>query len=124
MPRYSCPGVGQQLERKSLFGAELLVAVRTIHADANDHRILLVVLRLVTLEVMRLNGTAAGPVFGVKIEDHPLPLEVVETDAGAVLRGQRKVRGGLADRRHRRVGGERQGCKQQGRSEFEFHILF
>ena len=46
----------------------------------------------VALEVMRLNGATRSSVFRVEVQHHPLALEVMQTEACAVLRRQGEIR--------------------------------
>ncbi len=120
-------GVGQQMECESILGAELLVAVDRVNADAQDHGILGIELRQRVLELVRLNGAAGGHVLGIEVEDHPLAAIAIERDLLADLRGQREGGRGLADGGHVGVvsadGDERdRGDKRQ--SECEKKKLF
>jgi len=56
--------IGQELEAETLFGAKLLVRVLVLHADSDDHRILLLVLRQVALEIVRFDRAPGREVLG------------------------------------------------------------
>jgi hypothetical protein len=97
--------VGEQAEGQPFLGAELLVAVGRVDADADDDRVLGLELRKVALEVMRLDRAALGHVLGIEVEHDPLALEAVEGDLRAVLRWQREARRNIAHSGHRLIVG-------------------
>src|ERR1039457_3757046 len=99
--------IGEQLERQALFGAELLVAIGGIHADADDDGVLLLVLRQVLLKVVRFNGAALRHVFRVEVQHHPLSTKLLQADLATLLGRQRELGRRLSDLRH--VGRARGG---------------
>src|SRR5258707_381824 len=64
--------VSQQFEIEPFFGAETLVGVDVVHANAQHYRVVLGILGGVGLEVMGLAGAARGLIFGVEVEHGPL----------------------------------------------------
>src|SRR5271157_2146469 len=103
-------GVRKQLEVQALLGAELLVRVDAVNADAQYHGVPVLILLLVALEVVRFNGAAAGHVFGIEVKDQPFALELVETDFAAVLGRKREIGSSGARLRH---GSSMAGCRQK-----------
>ena len=90
-------GVREQLEVQPFLGAELLVGIFVLHADANDYGVLLLVLRQVALEVVGFHRAPARKILRVEIEHHPLALEIVQANRLGLLRIQREVRCGTSD---------------------------
>src|ERR1017187_672865 len=77
--------IGDQPECQALFGAELFVTVRGVHAHADDDRVLLLVLRKVLLEIVRFDGAALGHVLRVEIEHGPFASKALETYGSPIL---------------------------------------
>jgi len=73
-------GIGEKLETQSFLGAELLVGILVLHADANDYSMFLLVLRQVALEVVGFHRASAREILGIEIQHHPLTLEIVQAD--------------------------------------------
>src|SRR5579863_496510 len=101
--------VSEQAEGQAFLGAELLVAIGRVDADAEDDGVVGVILGLVALEVVRLDGAALGHVLGVEVEHDPLAVEAVERDLRAILRGEGEGWRGLAHCGHGLVVGRSDG---------------
>jgi len=89
-------GVGEQFEGERIFGAEGFVAFDGVERDTEYDSVECVVLGQVALEVMGLNGAAAGHVFGIKVEDNPFSLVLRERYRSVFLRGQAEAGSGSA----------------------------
>src|SRR3972149_1573878 len=87
---HSVVRVGQQDERQIVLLRELRVRGRTVGAEADDYRVPLGVGGVVVAEAARLRGAARGVVFGIEVEDDPLPPEVAQphSAAGGILQGE------------------------------------
>src|SRR5438552_14521882 len=85
LPGHLLIRIGQKLERQTLLGAKVLVAIRRVDADADDDRIELIVFGKVALKIMRLNRAAGSVVFGIEVKHHPLTPEVLQADLAPVL---------------------------------------
>jgi hypothetical protein len=73
-------GVREQLEFQSFLGAELLVRIGVLHADAENRGVIALLLRQVALEVVGLDGASRREVFRMKIKYDPFAAEIVQTD--------------------------------------------
>ena len=82
------------------------MAAGGVDTDTDHHCVELLILFNVLLEVVGFNGAASRHVLGIEVEHDPLAAEAIETDVGAILRGQGEIRGGLAGLRHRSIIGE------------------
>src|SRR5262249_57184744 len=102
-------------EAESCVGEEALVRVGAVDAPPEDARPRLAILRGVTLEVVRLEGAAAGEVLGVEVENDPLPPLILQARLMAVAGREAEVRRRAADRRKGRSG--RSGRRGQSRRE-------
>ena len=117
-------GVGQQLEGQALLGAELLMRIGGVGADAQDGGLFGLILSQVALEIVGFDGAALSHVLRVEIQDHPLTFEILQVDGFAFLRHQLEFRrfaafggqfgGGQGDGGH----GQREGCKSGNISSF------
>src|SRR5579863_6414891 len=83
--------VGEQPEGKTLLCAELLVRFETVHADSHDNCIPFVVHRQVALEIVGLNRTPGGHVFGIKVKYYPLITKVGKDHFRSFLGVQREA---------------------------------
>ena len=72
--------IREQFEVQSFLGAELLMGVRRIDADAENHGVFLLVLRQVALEIVGFFRAAAGEILGVEVQHHPLAAIIVQID--------------------------------------------
>ena len=84
-------GIGEQLEGKRILGAESFVALDGIEGDAEDDGIERIVFGQIALEVVGLDGAAAGHVLGVEVKDDPLALELRERNRRVFLGRQAEV---------------------------------
>src|SRR5262249_56434836 len=84
--------IRQKLEGEAFLGAEVLVRLRGVDADAEDDRVQLRVLLGVALEVVRLERAAAGEVLRVEVEHDPFAAVVGELGGGAFVARQREIR--------------------------------
>jgi len=100
--------VGQELERQAFLGAELLVRIDIIGADAYDGGFLRRVLIQIALEVVGFDGAALRHVFRIKVEDHPLTAELLQADGFALLGLKLEIR------RHTALGRDVGGAQDGG----------
>src|SRR6266404_3653665 len=63
-------------------------------ADAEDHGIFQFELSEVALEIAGFHGAAAGEIFWIKIQNHPLAAKFAEAEGLAVLRVQSEIGSG------------------------------
>jgi len=77
--------VGEQLEVQTFLGAELLVRLFILRADAEDHGVFCFELGEVALEAVGFDGAAGREVLGIEIEDHPFAAIVTECNGFAFL---------------------------------------
>src|SRR5690348_2084723 len=71
LSRDLCVWIGEQSEGKAFLGTEILVRLRAVYADAENHHAGLLVFREVALEVPCLERAPAREIFRVKIKHDP-----------------------------------------------------
>jgi len=118
LPRNLLFCIRQKLKSEALFGAELPMAARGIHAHANDDRMELFVPGDIALEVVRLYCAARRAVFGIEVQHYPLASEIVQADPAPVLGWQGEVGSRLPDLG--RGSGDYSRGKQQA-ERFDLH---
>src|SRR5260370_13372656 len=90
--RYLIVCIRKQLEAESFLGAKLLVGSLVLHADTEDDRVFLFILRAVTLKIVSLPGASAGEILGIEIEHDPFAAAIAQAELFAILRIQSEVR--------------------------------
>jgi hypothetical protein len=97
--------IGKQAEGQSFLGAELLVAIGSVHAHAEYNGVLSVIHGLIALEVVGFDGAAGGHVFGVEVEHHPFAAKSIQRNLRAILRWKSESGRILADSWHGLIRG-------------------
>src|SRR5580700_2909063 len=122
--------VRQKLEGQALFCAKLLVRLLILHAHAENHGVLRLILGQVALEIVGFDRAPGGHILRIKIEHHPLALEIMQADGLSFLRIQCKVRRRRPYGRRfvsaaqiRAYDGE-QSCRRQNHSNSRPHWFF